>query len=145
MASKIGIDLTVGSPSALMLVLVVLLVGALARMLERRYARTDGEMIRKCSPLLENDAVNAIESHVYRVIARYFVVGGLETAIGTGLALLALIAIGLLGPLSPSVVAIYAALVPVLGVAVALSALGEFRFFVWTGISTTVAIVVVFI
>ncbi len=145
MVSKIGVDITVGSPSALMLVLVALLVGALARVLERWYARIDGEMIRKHSPLLENDAVKAIESHVYRVITRYFFVGGLETAIGTGLALLAVIAIGLLGPVSPSVVAIFAALVPVLGVAVALSALGEFRFFVWTGISTAVAIGVVFI
>lgn len=143
--AKLGIPLIVGSPSALTLVLIVLLVGAVGRALERRYARTDGERIRNASPLLENDAVTAIEAHVYRVIARYFVVGGFETAVGTGLALLAVFGVGLLGPLSPANIAIFAASVPVLGAAVALSALVEFRFFVWTGASAAVAIGLVFI
>jgi hypothetical protein len=144
-AAKQGIGLTVGSPNALALVVVVLWVGAMARILERRYARRDGERIRTASPLLENDAVTAIESHVYRVIVRYFFVGGFQTVIGTGLALLAVVGLASVGQMPPAMVTIFAVFVPVLGAAVALSSLVEFRFFVWTGISATVAILLVFI
>ncbi len=142
MASKLGIELVVGNPSALALVVVVLWVGALARLREKRYARIDGEMIRRASPLKEDDAVTAIESHVYRVIARYFFVGGLQTAIGTALVLLAVFGVNALGQVPPVMKTIFAVMVPVAGAAVAMSSLVEIRYFIWTGVSAAIAVAV---
>ncbi len=141
LTTRYGMVHQMGCLSSLALLLVALVVGVLARLLERRYARTDGEAIRKSPPLLEEDAVSAIESHVYKVIARYFVVGGLEPAIGTAIAVAMVFGIGLLEPEIHAEHGIFAPLVPILGAAVALSSLAELRFFVWAGISAAVMLV----
>ena len=65
LGDSFGIPLKTGSPSALALLLVALLMGGMARLLEKRYARIDGEIIRTASPLSEDNPVRAIESHVH--------------------------------------------------------------------------------
>lgn len=141
LTTRYGMVHRMGCLSSLALLLVAVIVGVLARLLDRRYARIDGEAIRKSPPLMKEDAISAIESHVYKVIARYFVVGGVETVIGTAIAVAMVFGIGIFEPEIHADRGIFATLVPILGAAVALSSLAELRFFVWTGISALVMLV----
>ncbi len=142
MAHKLGIPIAVGGKAACSIIIVVMIVGIAARALERRYARKDGERMQRHSPWLENDPVRAVESLVHRTIARWFIVGGIEVLVGTGLALIIAYGVGSIGDLDQSGNTAGALVVPALGAAVAASSLVEYRFLALTGLSAVVSIVV---
>jgi hypothetical protein len=61
------------------------------------------------------------------------------------LALVTVFGVDLFVQMPPAMVTFFAALVPVLGASVVLSSLAEYRFFVWTGASAAIAILLVFV
>jgi len=141
-AQKLGFTISVGGPSAYAVLLVALLMGLTACAIDKAYARIDGERIRGSAPWGDEDPVNALESLVHRSILRWLLLGGAQVTVGTGLALLVLYGIGLFGAVDPSPGIPWAALVPAIGAAMAVSSLAGYRFVAWTGLSTILSLVV---
>jgi mannose/fructose/N-acetylgalactosamine-specific phosphotransferase system component IIC len=131
-----------GGPSALAIAFVAIAFGMVARSIERRYARIDGEMTRGSSPWQQTDPGKAIESHVYRVIRRWFVVGGLQITVGTALALFAAWGVGSDSVQNSTVTRVCAVIVPIIGVAIAVSSFTDYRLLIWTTVSAALSLVI---
>ena len=101
--------------------LVAVVVGVVSRLLDRRYARLDGERLREHSPLSTVEPVRAVESLVHNMILRWLVVGGVEVLLGVGLVVAALQGLSMLGLGEAGYLRVIAAVVPSVGAALALS------------------------
>ncbi len=135
LASRLGANLEVGGPSGSLLIMLSIVAGTFARSVECAYARKDSARVRTNSPWsLENPAW-AVERIVYRAITRWIIVGGVEALLGVGLSILFIMAASFLPPSEGWVLTVSAVGCPIFGVAVAISALSETRFFAWSGIS----------
>ena len=138
-SNALGFDFSVGSSAACALLLMSVVVGMMSRQIERFFARIDGERLREFSPWQESDLVAAIERRVGGAVTRWIWFGGLEVTIGVALCLLVIKAMVFLPPGPAWLSAVIAVLVPVLGVAVLVSALSERRFLVVSGVSGVVS------
>ncbi|MCP4604380.1 MAG: hypothetical protein GY847_28300 [Proteobacteria bacterium] len=141
-AARFGIPLSAGGPGACLVLMVAVLTGMASRALDRKYARIDGERQRANSPWATDDPVSAVESIVRGMVVRWLVVGGIEVAIGTSLALFALYWAGQLGDTLAWQKAFWAAAIPTLGAAVAISSFARYRILAWAGVSAIVSLMV---
>jgi mannose/fructose/N-acetylgalactosamine-specific phosphotransferase system component IIC len=134
-APKLGYKIESGDVSASLLALVSVLSGLASRSVERWYAKTDLGKIQGHPPWKELDPVRAMERTVYRAIARWLVVDGVEVILGVGFGLAAIAATHMISPNPHWLTAACAVALPTFGVAVVASALVEYRFIAWSGIS----------
>jgi hypothetical protein len=131
----LGVEIVPGDLSASILALVSVLSGLAARSVERWYAKTDLGKIQVHPPWKESDPAHAMEQMVYRAIVRWILVGGMEVISGVGFGLAAVAASRFLAPNPEWLTSACAAALPTFGVAVVASALVEYRFIAWSGIS----------
>lgn len=131
----LGVEVVSGDLSASILALVSVLAGLAARSVERWYAKTDFGKIQVHPPWKESDPVRAMERTVHRAIIRWILVGGMEVISGVGFGLAAVAASRFLGPNPEWLTSACAVALPTFGVAVVASALVEYRFIAWSGIS----------
>jgi len=121
-----------------------MLSGLVARMVELRFARFDGERLQQSPPWTEANPVAALSSLVRRSLLRWLLLGGAEVTVGTVLSLGVVYLVGrTLGLTSPGTI-VAAVSVPAIGIAVTLNTLAGYRYIAWTGIAT-IATWVVFI
>lgn len=138
-SNAFGFDFSVGSSAACSLVLMSVVAGMMSRQIERFFARIDGERIRESSPWQDSDLVSAIERRMRGAVKRWIFLGGLEVTVGVALCLLVIKAMVFLPPGPAWISVVIAMLVPVLGVAVLVSALSDRRFLVVSGVSGVVS------
>lgn len=134
-STRLGYTVEVGDPGASLLIVFALIVGTLARYIEREFARIDNERGQMRSALSAADCASTVERTVYRAIRRWILVGGSEALVGAVLGTLVVIGGSELTPTEGWLRTISSVGCPVLGVAVALSALSELRFVAWSGVS----------
>ncbi len=137
---RLGLEIAVGSPSSVALITIAVLAAILARLLERRLARTDGEALR-CTPPWESDnPTRAFESLVHMRMLRGFLLGGTQAAIGSALAVGAILALDQHASSSAWLAILGGMAVPALGTAVALGSLSGYRFIGYAGAGMAVTL-----
>lgn len=137
-----GVTIVSGDLPSSIIALVSVLAGLASRAVERWYARTDLGKIQGHSPWKDADPVRAMERAVYHAIGRWLIVGGIEVIIGVGFGLAAVAASQQIAPNPEWLSRACAVALPTFGVAVVASALVEYRFIAWSGISMGFSILV---
>ena len=132
---KLGITVVSGDLDSTLIAFVAVVGGVISRRVEGWYARTDWGKIQGRPPWKASDPVKAMEHTVYRAILRWLAVGGIEVSLGVGVGLAAMIGAQSFGPNPEWLTKACATALPTFGVAVVASALVEYRFIAWSGIS----------
>ena len=132
---KLDIPVVSGDLDSALIAFVAVMGGVVSRRVEGWYAKTDWGKIQGRPPWQEPDPVKAMERTVYRAILRWLAVGGIEVSLGVGLGLAAMIGAQSFGPTPEWLTTACATALPTFGVAVVASALVEYRFIAWSGIS----------
>jgi mannose/fructose/N-acetylgalactosamine-specific phosphotransferase system component IIC len=140
-ASRLDIAIAVGSIEASFLVLIAVLLGMMARLVERVFARVDTVTIMSHSPWQETSPASAVERVVYRAIGRWLIMGGLEVVGGVAVALMGVIGASFVRPPGPWINAASQVALPAFGLAVVVSALAEYRLIALSCMSMGLSIV----
>ncbi len=138
---RLDLEVAVGSPSSIALITIAVLAAILARLLERRLAQTDGEVLRSTSPWESDNPTRAFESLVHMRLLRGFLLGGTQAAIGSALAAGAILVLDQHTPSFTWLATLGGMAVPALGTAVALGSLSGYRFigYASAGMAVTLA------
>ena len=137
---RLDLELVVGSPSSIAIITIAVLAAILARLLERRLARMDGEALSSASPWESDNPTRAFESLVRIRLLRGFLLGGTQTAIGSALAIGAILVLDQHTPSSTWLATLGGMAVPALGTAVALASLSGYRFIGYAGVGMAVTL-----
>ena len=137
---RLDLELAVGSPSSIALITIAVLAAILARLLERRLARTDGEALRSTPPWESDNPTRAFEFLVHMRLLRGFLLGGAQGAVGLTLATGAILLLDQHTPSSAWLTILGGMSVPALGTAVALGSLSGYRFIGYAGAGMAVTL-----
>lgn len=141
-APVLGFDQLPAGKMSCFVVACAMLSGLVARSVELRFARSDGERLRRSSPWAEVNPVAVLSSLVRRSVLRWLLLGGAEVTLGTALSLVVVYLIEhYVGLTSPGGM-VAAISVPALGIAVTLNTLAGYRFIAWTGVATVLTWIV---
>ena len=140
--SRSGVRIVSGDLTSTLITFVSVLSGLASRAVERWYAKTDLGKIQGHPPWKEADPARAMERAVYHAIWRWLIVGGLEVCLAVGFGLAAVYAVRGIAPNPDWLTHACAVALPTFGTAVVASALVEYRFIAWSGISMGFSILV---
>lgn len=133
-----------GTPGSVALVGTAVASGIMARMVELRFARTDGVVVRSRPPWDEVNTARELETLAHRRVLRGGLHGGVESLVATSIATLAIWGSSFLGAPGTIQETITRLAVPSIGMAVALGSLAGYRFvgYAAAGLASVVAIMV---
>ncbi len=134
-APKIGLPpLPVGGVSCLVIALAIG-TGIGARFIERRFAKSDGERLRRASPWTQDNPATELAALVHRSIIRWLAMGVVEVTVGVGVAMVVLFGVERLFGVPASRGTVGAIVVPAVGVAVMITSLARYRYIAWAGLT----------